>query len=172
MRPPAARSSKDADGNPHKGDQITLEVRFLAPIDPNNPTYQTQVSQADPSRPPEACEPSDFAYDEATYGKLGKSTTKPLVQGDPTSKEVVVSCLVKDDGEFDLKQSDLQEALDYVNQNGGAGGVVFYFGRGSEAEVDLHDVKDQYDQRHVISPVKLTSRSLKIGRFEWTGDTP
>jgi len=45
---------------------------------------------------------------------------------------------------------------------------VFYFSRGTETEVTVPAAKDQYDQGHDISPIKVTSRAVRVGRFHWT----
>ena len=46
-------------------------------------------------------------------------------RGDPSSNLAEVSCLVADDGEFDLTMAHLEEAIAYVERNGGAGGAQF-----------------------------------------------
>jgi hypothetical protein len=47
----------------------------------------------------------------------------------------------------------------------GAEGAVFYLARSTEVEAIVPPAKDQYRQKLDISPIKLTSRAIDIGRF-------
>ena len=77
-----------------------------------------------------------------------------------------VTCRLANDGTFTLTEEMLEDALAY-GQMRGIGGVVFYLSRETEAEATMPAAKDLYDQRHDITPVRLTARSVRIGRFWW-----
>jgi hypothetical protein len=42
---------------------------------------------------------------------------------------------------------------------------VFYLARSTEVEAEVPAAMDQYRQKLKISPIKLTSRAIDIGRF-------
>ncbi len=145
------------------GDQVALTVRFMAAADPHNPDYL--LPQVD-DRPALACEEEDaeFVTDESLFpdGEPG-----PALQGDPMSRMVEVTCLLADDGEYTLENSQLEDAVAYAQAHG-AGGAVFFLSRGTETEVEVPDAKDQYDQKHEITPIKVTTRAVRVGRFHWS----
>jgi hypothetical protein len=61
------------------------------------------------------------------------------------------------------------DALTYARAHGSEG-VVFYFGRSNEAEVEIPDAMDNYGNRKSISPIKVASRAIDIGRFWYEGN--
>jgi hypothetical protein len=91
-------------------------------------------------------------------------TLVPSMQGNPFDNVAEVTCRLADDGEFVLTQEHVLEAVTYARRVG-AEGAVFYFARSTGAEAVVPDVKNGYDERLAISPMKLTSRAVEIGRF-------
>lgn len=147
------------------GDQVTLTVRFMAPIDRNDPNYLVRTTDG---RPALACEPGgEFVFDESLLDEDGELS--PAMHGDPFSRMAEVTCLLADDGEFTLTEALVEDAYLYALARQ-AGGSIFLFSRGSETEVDVPAAKDQYDQRHDITPIKVTTRSTRVGRFGWATD--
>jgi hypothetical protein len=100
----------------------------------------------------------DDAY-ELANGELA-----PWMQGDPYNNVAEVNCRLGDDGEFELTSAMVEEAMTYARRYG-AEGAVFYFARSNDVEAEVPLVKDQYDQGREISPIKITSRAIDIGRF-------
>jgi len=145
------------------GDQVALTVRFMAAVDRTNPDYL--VPQVD-GRPALACEEEDaeFVLDESLFPDGEPALA---LQGDPMSRMAEVTCLLKDDGEYSLKNEQLEDALEYAQAHG-AGGAVFFLSRGTETEVEVPAAKDQYDQKHDITPIKVTTRAVRVGRFHWS----
>ncbi len=145
------------------GDQVALTVRFMAPFDTTDPSVQ--VPRID-DRPAGTCEQDDaeWVLDPSLLDEDGD--LNPALQGDPSSRMAEVTCLLADDGSYTLDVRQLAEAMDYAETQQ-AGGVVFFLSRGSETEVTVPLAKDQYDQGHDISPVKVTTRAVKVGRFHW-----
>lgn len=156
----------DADGGKIKlqwtpgaaGEQVTFAVRFMAEVDQNAPDYKYAAIG---DRPATTCEEADAEWvtNTATFAS-------PAMKGDPFSKMVEVSCLFADDGEQVVDAALFADALAYARSHD-VGGTIFFFGRGSEAEVEVPAAKDPYDQRHDISPIAVSSRVVKIGRFHW-----
>ena len=151
------------------GDQVTLTVRFLAKVELDDPNL-TVASIADDDgdyRDAQECEEADaeFVFDEERFSNSDGSLSAGL-HGDPLSKLVEVNCLLADDGEYTLTESAVAEALSFAEERS-AGGVVFFFGRASDVDADVPPAKDPYDQRHDISPIKLTAKTLRLGRFWW-----
>lgn len=141
-------------------DQVTFAVRFLAAVDPSDTTFATAMHG---DRPATACEEAD-----ATYAVDPEVLESPAMKGDPLSRMVEVSCMFEDDGIEEIDLSKFADALEYTATHS-AGGVLFFFGRGTEAAVDVPPAKDAYDQLHEISPVLITTRATRIGRFHWDG---
>ena len=112
----------------------------------------------------EEVEDTSFIFDEDRYTEGGQLLS--TLQGDPSSKMAEVTCRLANDGTFTLTEEMLEDALAY-GQMRGIGGVVFYLSRETEAEATMPAAKDLYDQRHDITPVRLTARSVRIGRFWW-----
>jgi len=75
-----------------------------------------------------------------------------------------VTCRLKDDGDYTLTSAQLEQALTYARR-AGAEGAIFFFARSTEAEAVVPAAKGQFGQRKEISPIKLTSRAIDIGRF-------
>jgi hypothetical protein len=88
----------------------------------------------------------------------------PALRGDPFNNVAELTCRLADDGEYSLTSAQLEEALTYARSRG-AQGVVFYLARSTEVEAEVPAAMDQYRQKLKISPIKLTSRAIDIGRF-------
>ena len=172
-------------GNPDE--YVSIAVRFLGAVDREDPNYQAElVSESIPKsvkakwnglrgesvpdidppdgvRAPTACEAEGaYTFDPNYLDGGGDLITS--MRGDPFHNMAEVTCRMKDDGEFALTNAMVQDALDYARAHGSEG-VVFYFGRSTEAEVEVPDAMDNYGYRKVISPIKVASRAIDIGRF-------
>ena len=77
---------------------------------------------------------------------------------------VEVTCRLKDDGDFILTNEILADAVTYAKAHS-AVGSVFYFARGIEKDLTVPDAADSYQQRHAITPVKVATRAVDVGRF-------
>lgn len=121
-------------------------------------------------RAAQACEDesdgASWEFDDAYLLESGEYI--PSLRGDPFHNLSEVTCRMADDGYFELTNEIVEDALTYARAHG-AEGVVFYFSRSTSEEINVPDAKDAYNQRREISPVKLTSRSIEIGRF-WLED--
>ncbi len=166
--------TEDDAGEPLEGDQIVLSVRWMAPVDTEDPQFAHRVH--DDGGPAQVCDDErdlEFEFDEARYTTDGETLNSEL-RGDPFSQMATVTCLLPATaGTFTLTQDHLQGALDHVAlQPDGAGGVVFFFSRGNEMDANnVPSVKDQFSQQHFIDPIKLTARAIRIGRFWWDPDS-
>lgn len=116
------------------------------------------------------CEDEDnisYVFDP-TLGKVddnGNFTELvPTLQGDPNYLLAEVSCLLEDDGSFDLTMEHLQDAYDYA-QTKGLAGSLFTIGRANQQTMTVPDVRDQNHLRREISPILLRSSAIKMGRF-------
>ena len=118
-------------------------------------------------RAPTACEEGEWVFDDAYENATGGYV--PSMQGNPLDNVAEVTCRLADDGEYTLTAAQLEEALTYARRVG-AEGAVFYFARSTETEAVVPAVKNQFDQRLEISPIKLTSRAVDIGRFWFDPD--
>jgi hypothetical protein len=152
-------------------DTVALAVRFMAPVDPNDPNYLTpQVPGDDGYRSATMCEQDDpdaeMRFDQSFLDDQGNLAR--TLQGDPFSRMVEVSCLLADDGDYTLDNSQLTDAMAYLATHQ-AGGAIFFFSRGTKVEADVPDAKDLYDQLHEITPIVISSKDVKIGRFQWNG---
>ncbi len=160
----------DADGELLQGDEIVLSVRWMAPVDRDDPQYAVKVQEGS-DQSAQACEEDfEFTFDEARYTVDGDGRDLvPSLRGDPFNQTATVTCLLENDGEFTLTRDHLQRALEHVELTpDGADGVVFFFSRGNSADAsEMPPVKDQFGQKRVIDPVKLISRTIRIGRFQW-----
>ncbi len=168
---------------------VTLSVRFLGPIDRNDPSFAEEfVSVSPPKKAKSAWAlakkdkslPSDFdmpdgrrsptACEGASEWDLdddfldGSGNLIPSLRGDPNHNTAEVSCRLTDDGEFVLTDSIVQDALEYARAHR-AEGVVFYFGRSVEVDAGVPPAMDAYGNRLDISPIKVASRAIDIGRF-------
>lgn len=153
---------------------VSLAVRFLGPVDPSAPEFSEYVKKVpassapvsgveeDGRRAPAPCEEGEWVFDDALEGEDGAYV--PALQGNPLHNVAEVTCRMADDGEFELTEAMLEEALIYARR-AGAQGAVFYLARSTEAEVVVPPVMNSYEQRLEVSPVKLTSRVIDIGRF-------
>jgi len=150
------------------GDQVTLTVRFLEKVDLTDSDFLYPAVKMDNGsyRPAQTCEEADASWEVKGNYVANSGGLVGGLQGDPSSKMAEITCLLKDDGEFVLSEDVFANALSYVKQRG-AGGVVFFFGRGNEEAINVPFAKDQYDQKHDISPVKVSTRAIRIGRFHW-----
>lgn len=170
-------------------DYVSLSVRFLGPVDREDPTFKEEVVRVPPDetitsdwqrnnsispdveipdgrRAPTACEEGEWVFDDAYTTATGDLA--PGLRGDPMNNLAEVSCRLADDGEFELTAAQLEQAMLYAQRHG-AEGAIFYFSRSTDAEAVVPAAKDQYNQKLEISPVKLTSRAIEIGRF-WYGE--
>lgn len=171
---------------------VSLAVRFLGPIDRADPALQEDVILVTPDeaaeaawaqasrdgripagldapegrRAPAPCEQGEWVFDDALLSHDGGLT--PAMRGDPFHNMAEVTCRLADDGFFSLTAALVQEAETYARLHG-AQGAVFYFARSTELEAKVPAAKDQYNQRLDISPVKVTSRAVDIGRFWFEG---
>jgi hypothetical protein len=89
------------------------------------------------------------------------------LQGDPNNLLAEVSCMLEDDGSFELTMAHIQDAYDYA-QAKGFKGSLFSLGRVNNAEMTVPDVRDQNHIRREITPILLSSSAIKMGRF-WVG---
>ena len=176
------------------GDEyVSLAIRFLGPVDMNDPNLLERVVSVESSRPvenawddlqsgaqasipperepglgrraPTACEDpshSEWVFDDSYLTADGDLV--PTMRGDPFNNVAEVTCRLKDDGSFALTKQMVAEAQAYA-QRRGAQGAVFYFARSTDTPAQVPPAKDQYNQRLDISPIKLTSRAVDIGRF-------
>ncbi|MFZ5476924.1 MAG: hypothetical protein ACOZNI_09140 [Myxococcota bacterium] len=168
---------------------VSLAVRFLGPIDKEDPNFKEHVVLVDPEvgaeawnaarrteggipadaeapegrRPPTPCEDGgEWVFDDAYETWDGELA--PAMRGDPFHNVAELTCRLADDGEFTLTEERLADAIAYARRNG-AQGAIFYFARSTEVEAKVPPAKDQYNQRLDITPVKVTSRAIDIGRF-------
>jgi hypothetical protein len=182
--------SVENGGNPDEF--VSLSVRFLGAVDRTDTFYLEHVVEVEPNgkaaskwaaesgipagtaqpngrRAPTACEEDadgkkagawvfDDAYEDA------EGNYSPALHGDPFHNLSEVTCRLADDGEFVLTNAIVEQALTYAREHH-AEGAVFYLTRSTEAEATVPLAKDQYNQRLDISPVKITSRAVEIGRF-------
>jgi hypothetical protein len=153
---------------------VSLAVRFLGSIDEEtDPNYMIRAvpdNGATGDEPPVAaypCQEGEWVFDEATYTNA-QGDISPALQGDPFHNLAELTCRLADDGEFVLTEEMLLEAYTYA-QRYGAEGAVFYLARSTEAEIVVPPVMNSYEQKLEISPVKLTSRVIDIGRFWYDG---
>ncbi len=154
-----------------EGERVTLNVRFLGPVDRDAERYLVQAvdDTQGGTRPPLECDVRrdiDYVFDESLLDDVGELPV--TLQGEPSSNLAEVSCGLVDDGEFVLTQEHLASALEYAHANGSEG-AVFYFSRGTELNATLPDVRDQAGFRRDISPVKVVANSVVIGRL-WVDD--
>jgi len=178
-------------------EQVILNVRFLEPIDQNGENFLVgKVPVADDDevssfweddledglvsgdmpqgyRDPLACEEADgdaeVSYIFNPLSLEGDGDPKQHMRGDPSSNLAEVSCLVADDGEFDLTMAHLEDAIAYVQRNGGAGGAVFFFSRTTEMALPLPAVKDREGNRRDVPDAQVQANSIKVGRL-WLED--
>ncbi len=174
---------------------VLLNIRFLAPVDPTAESFSDGLVRVEADsdiedkwatqeangkvegdlpqgyRPALACDPDEdveYLMNPTLVEADGDNVTS--LRGDPSFNLVEVSCRLEDDGEFTLSNDKMSEALAYAHAKQ-AGGAMFYFGRYTEAEMAVPDVKDQTGNRKVITPVILKSHAMKIGRF-WFEPNP
>jgi hypothetical protein len=128
-------------------------------------------------RDPLACEDADLGENEESAIQYifdptaleGDGDPKQHLRGDPSSNLAEVSCLLEDDGEFDLTMEHLEDAIAYVQRSGGAGGVVFFFSRTTEMDLPLPAVKDREGNRRDVPAAQVQANSIKVGRL-WLED--
>jgi len=174
---------------PSAGEFVSLAVRFLGPVDRTDTNFLERVvtvtpgddakaawreqvradaipdsvDQPDGRRAPTACEDDgDWVFDDSLEDANGEYV--PVLRGDPFNNVAELTCRLSDDGEFTLTAAQIEEALTYARSRD-AQGVVFYLARSTEVEAQIPPAMDQYRQKLDISPIKLTSRAIDIGRF-------
>jgi hypothetical protein len=179
----------DAPDAPAPGEYVSLAVRFLGPVDQEDPNFLERVIKVAPDsaadgawreavrndsippdldtpegrRAPTPCEDEgEWVFDDAYLDANGDLA--PALRGDPFNNVAELTCRLADDGEYVLTSAQLEDALTYARSRG-AQGVVFYLARSTEVEATVPAAMDQYRQKLDISPIKLTSRAIDIGRF-------
>lgn len=177
------------------GDEaVSLAVRFLGPTDTSSPDLMERTVSVTPDavaddawraaqragqvpsevdtpmgiRPATPCE-SDASWSLAASVHTADGALAPVLRGNPAHNAAELTCRLADDGSFTLTRAMLADALAYA-QRSGAEGAVFYFARGTEADATLPAARDRYGQRLDISPMKLTSRAIDVGRFWYDGE--
>ena len=170
---------------------MSLAVRFLGPVDPEDANYKERVVLVQPDaaaqrawsaaqrdgdipadvtipvgrRAPQACEdPSKVTAEFDDQFSQANGELVPALRGDPFNNVSEVTCRLKDDGSYTLTAAQLEQAMTYAKRMG-AQGAIFYFARSTEVDAAVPPVKGQFGQRLDISPIKLTSRAVDIGRF-------
>jgi hypothetical protein len=124
-------------------------------------------------REPLPCEDEDnveYVFDPALGRTDDNGNLTDLVttlQGDPNNLLAEVSCLLEDDGQFELTMAHIQDAYDYADSKG-LKGSLFSIGRVNNTEMNVPDVRDQNHIRREITPILLSSNAIKMGRF-WVG---
>ncbi len=93
------------------------------------------------------------------------------LRGEPTHTLAEVTCRISEatpdeNGNitFTLTNDILENARDYAIRNE-SGGAIFTFARTTELDLQTPPVRDRYGQRRAISPVKVTSNAVVMGRF-------
>lgn len=138
---------------------VSLSVRFLGKVDRDSSSFKVRDGHS-------SCEPGEWVFDDASYTDKN-GDYKTALRGDPMHNLAEVTCRLKDDGNFELTNAMLEEARLYAERYG-AEGAVFYMARSTEADVTIPAVMNSYEQRLDVSPIKLTSRVIDIGRFWYT----
>ncbi len=173
------------------GETVSLAVRFLGPVDQDDAAFKERVVLVQPDaaaqrawsaaqrdgdipsdatipvgrRAPQACEdPSKVTAEFDDQFSRADGELVPALRGDPFNNVAEVTCRLKDDGSYTLTSAQLEQAMTYAKRMG-AQGAIFYFARSTEVDAAVPPVKGQFGQRLDISPIKLTSRAVDIGRF-------
>jgi hypothetical protein len=167
---------------------VSLAIRFLGPVDREDPAFAERIVRVTPGgdatrawssavrdgdipsgldvpegrRAPQACEEGEVAMKDSFLD--AQNELVPALRGDPFNNVAEVTCRLKDDGDYTLTAAQLEQALTYARRSG-AEGAIFFFARSTEAEAVVPAAKGQFGQRKEISPIKLTSRAIDIGRF-------
>jgi hypothetical protein len=174
------------------GEQVSLSIRLLGAIDREDLEYMGRymVNKAPDGgdircgRDAMSCEegewvfnpdylsvdwtdPTDAACGDEEY-PLDEAPLITALQGDPMHTMAEVTCRLADDGEFALTDEIMERAYGYARQYG-AEGAIFLFTRTNSVDAVVPDVKDAYDHRRPISPVKVNARTIEVGRF-WFND--
>lgn len=171
------------------GESVTLNIRFLGPVDRTDDSFQegkipveatgdvADSWQSDKGRgfvegdlpqgyrDPLACDDPDkvqWVFDPTLERADGETVLS--MRGDPSKNLVEVSCRLADDGDFTLRPEQLATALEYANRKG-AEGALFYFSRSTELDATVPAVRDQAGFKQEVSPIKIRSHSVEIGRF-------
>jgi hypothetical protein len=126
------------------------------------------IDTPDGARAPTACE-DEGAYEFDPLYTDAAGELIPSMRGDPFHNMAEVTCRLADDGEFALSSAIIADALAYARAHGSEG-VVFYFARSNDAEVEVPDAMDNYGNRKSITPIKVASRAIEIGRFWFEGN--
>jgi hypothetical protein len=174
----------DAGENPDE--VVTLNIRFLGPVDRTADTFVSAQVPVDESiitdewdlggeipqgyRNALACDDPDdveWRFDPTYETSDGGLVTS--LQGDPSNNLAEVSCRLMDDGEFTLTNEHLARGLEYATAKG-AEGAVFYFSRSTDLNADVPAVKDQANYKRDIGQVKVRAHTVDMGRF-WVSET-
>lgn len=154
-------------------DTIVVAVKFLAGVDPQDDAFVYRaVEQGGEYRDARVCESGEYVFDDEAYGDgddvpyAEDGEVSVALQGNPSEVLSQVVCSVPNDGSFSLTQDVLAEAMEYAVDRGGSG-AIFLFGRDSTVEASIPAVKDPYDQIHDVNPVKVSARTVRVGRFYW-----
>ncbi|MFH1463430.1 MAG: hypothetical protein ABIO70_03495 [Pseudomonadota bacterium] len=175
-----------------EGEQVSLSIRLLGEVDREDYEYtgRYMVNKApgggDPrcGRDAQSCEEGEWVFNpdylsvdwtdplDASCGAeeypLDDAPLITALQGDPMHTMAEVTCRLADDGEFALTNDIMERAYGYARQYGAAG-AVFLFTRTNSVDATVPDVKDAYDHRRPISPIKVNARTIEVGRF-WFDD--
>jgi hypothetical protein len=153
-------------------DEIVFAVKFLKDVDPTDDAFVYRAARnGDGSlRSAQVCEDGTYEFDEARFGGGDEGGYSVALQGNPSEVLAQVVCKADNNGQFTLTQDMLADAFDYaVERNGG--GAIFMMGRMTSTAAVIPAVKDQYDQIHEVSPVKVSAKAVKVGRFFWDPST-
>ena len=174
------------DGDADSEEIVTLNVRFLGPVDRTADNFVSAQVPVDSSwiedewdlggeipqgyRPAQSCDDPDdveWRFDPSYETSDGGLVTS--LQGDPSANLAEVSCRLVDDGEFTLTNAYLEDALKYASAKG-AEGAIFYFSRSTTLDADVPPLKDQANFKRDIGQVKVRANSVDVGRF-WVNDS-
>ncbi len=127
-------------------------------------------------RDPLACEGNGMDYSGGDFTQVfnpqaleGDGDPVAHLRGDPNSTMAEVSCLLADDGTFELTLDHLGDALAYAERNDGAGGVLFFFSRKTGVEMPIPAVRNAEGFRQEVPDLQVRGYTTKAGRF-WLED--
>ncbi len=174
----------------HEDELVSLSIRLLGAVDREDfeyfGTYMVNHDGGDArcGRAAMSCEEGEWVFSpdymdidwvdpldaQCGDGKydLDEAPLSTSLQGDPMHTMAEVTCRLADDGEFMLTNDIMATAYHYAELYG-AEGAVFLFTRTNSLDMRVPDVKDTYDNRREIWPVKVYGRTVEMGRFWWNG---
>lgn len=178
---------------------VSFSVRFLGPIDRDNPSFQEEVVRVAPDEA--ACEAWTDLQPE---GEGDLDFAIPADAPVPDGRRAPTAC--EDGARWEFDDQFLDAEGEYIpalrgdpNHNvaevtcrlrddgefiltdaiveealtyaraHGAEGAVFYFARSTSADFEVAAAMDRYGHRLDITPIKLASRAIDAGRF-WLED--